>query len=35
VSPDEFVALAAAIGVPATVTEVDESSVFCEIQPGR
>jgi 2-polyprenyl-6-hydroxyphenyl methylase/3-demethylubiquinone-9 3-methyltransferase len=35
VSPDEFAALAAAVGVPATVTEVDGSSVFCEMQPGR
>lgn len=30
-SPDEFVALARSVGVPANVLTVDDSSVFCEI----
>jgi SAM-dependent methyltransferase len=31
VGPDEFAALAAGLGVPALIEEVDGSSVFCEL----
>jgi 2-polyprenyl-6-hydroxyphenyl methylase/3-demethylubiquinone-9 3-methyltransferase len=31
----QFAALAAEIGVDARIVEVDSSSVFCEIAPGR
>jgi ubiquinone/menaquinone biosynthesis C-methylase UbiE len=33
VSPGQFLSLASALGVTASIVEVDESSIFCEITP--
>jgi ubiquinone/menaquinone biosynthesis C-methylase UbiE len=35
VSPGQFLSITADLGVRASVVEVDESSIFCEINPNR
>jgi SAM-dependent methyltransferase len=35
VSPGQFLSITADLGVRASVVEVDESSIFCEISPNR
>ena len=35
VSPEEFCAIGSSLGVRPVIEQVDESSIFCEIQAGR